>query len=124
MTPKYLKQNYLRQNAPKKDGTPGSYSLRFLLTLNPMHKPRRVEIGLGTCDRDEAYWRARTILKAIWVLGGEFTSRVRVTGRGGRQATIQDAIPERAHQRATKRDGNDDLPLFYPQPHWLADQSK
>lgn len=89
-----LVERYLRQNAPHKDGTPGTFSLRFLVWPQGAHeKPRRVEIGLGTNDRAAAVYVARVMLLGIWALGGRFSGRLALLGERREVARIADVLP-------------------------------
>ncbi len=99
-------RRFLRRNGRRKNGEPGSLSLRVLVVTDPKMKPRRVEIGLGTSDEAEALARARVMLRAVYALGGKFSSRLLVEGEDGCCATVAGAIPEKARGEGKK------LPLF------------
>lgn len=99
-------RRFLRRNGRRKNGEPGSLSLRVLVVTDPQMKPRRVEIGLGTSDEAEALARARVMLRAVYALGGKFSSRLLVEGEDGRRATVAGAIPEKVRGEGKK------LPLF------------
>ena len=49
---------YLRQNRQGKKGKLGTYRLRFYFSPSKVLKPSRIEIGLGTADKNEARIRA------------------------------------------------------------------
>lgn len=92
-------RRYLRRNGVRKNGAPGSLSLRVLVVTDPKMKPRRLEIGLGTADEAEAIARARVMLRAVYALGGRFSSHLLVEGPGGQVATVGEAIPEKGRLR-------------------------
>lgn len=78
-----LVKKYLRQNRPRRDGSPGSYSLRFLVFSKGVgRKPQRVEIGLGTNDEGEAVRAARRLLGGLYALGARFSGRIGLLGKG------------------------------------------
>lgn len=56
---------FLRRKPPHKDGTPGSYLLRFAIIERAEYKPQRVEIGLRTNKRKEAAERALVVLNSM-----------------------------------------------------------
>lgn len=101
-------KRYLRQNKPRKDGRPGTFTLRLMFNVSKELKPLRIEIGLGTPNEQEALERAAIFLKGVYALGGSFSSRVAL---GGRKHCIPlaDAIPTK--ERTRKRPC-EDLPLF------------
>lgn len=87
---------YLRQNPPRRDGTPGTYCLRFfVLPDNPAHKPRRVEIGLSTNVKEEALRHAQTLLLGIYALGARFSGRIALKGPYRELTRVDDALPDR-----------------------------
>lgn len=87
---------YLRQNPPRRDGTPGTYCLRFLVqTSDPNLKPRRVEIGLSTNDKAEALRHAQTLLLGIYALGARFSGRLSLVGPYRELTRVDDALPDR-----------------------------
>lgn len=65
----------LRQNPPRKDGTPGTYSVRFFVQESEELKPKRIEVGLGTNNELEALKRAESIVRAFYAAGGRFTHK-------------------------------------------------
>lgn len=90
-----LLKRYLRQNRPRRDGSPGSYSLRFLVfACGPKKKPKRVEIGLGTNDAAEAVRRARLLLQGLYALGARFSGSIGLLGkgRGGGVGRVADVL--------------------------------
>lgn len=95
MNDEELVSRYLRQNAPHEDKTPGTFSLRFLVwPTDRRQKPKRVEIGLGTNDRDAAVFVARVLLRGIYALGGRFSGRLDLLGRGNAKRSICEAQPQ------------------------------
>lgn len=87
---------YLRQNPPRRDGTPGTYCLRFfVLPDNPAYKPRRVEIGLSTNDKTEALCRAQTLLLGVYALGARFSGRLALSGPYRALTRVDAALPDR-----------------------------
>lgn len=136
-----LLKHYLRRNPAGKKGGAGSLSLRFLLSLDPRMKPRRLEVGLGTSDEEEAIKRARVLLRGFYLLGGQFTGRLVVLGRKGHVRPLADALVETAPKKAAQerhkngtraaQDGGDewgDMPLFtvhvYPHGDGLQDRER
>lgn len=67
---------YLRQNPQGKKGSPGTYRLRFYFSPSKVLKPSRIEIGLGTADKNEARIRASIFLRGLYALGYEVSSRI------------------------------------------------
>lgn len=65
----------LRQNPNKKDGTPGAFSVRLFVQEHEAMKARRLEIGLGTSNREEAINRAAVAIRALYAAGGKFTHK-------------------------------------------------
>ena len=68
---------YLRQNPQGKEGKPGTYRLRFYFTHRKEWKASRVEIGLGTDNKEEARIRASIFLRGLYALGYEVSSRIK-----------------------------------------------
>lgn len=66
----------LRQNKPRQDGTPGSFSLRLFVQEDARLKAKRIEVGLRTNDEREALRRAESIVRAFYAAGGRFTHKV------------------------------------------------
>lgn len=62
-------EKLLRQNRPHKDGSPGSWKLRLAL-FPPGMVQQRVEIGLGTTDRETAKTRAMIAIRALLAVAG------------------------------------------------------
>ena len=90
-----LVNHYLRQKDKHKDGTPGTYSLRFLVWPTfEGQKPKRVEIGLGTDNREVAIYAARVLVLAIYALGGRFSGRLALLGTQREVARIPDVLPK------------------------------
>lgn len=67
---------YLRQNKKGKKGKLGAYRLRFYFSPSKVLKPSRIEIGLGTADKNEARIRASIFLRGLYALGYEVSSRI------------------------------------------------
>lgn len=67
---------YLRQNKKGKKGKLGTYRLRFYFSPSKVLKPSRIEIGLGTADKNEARIRASIFLRGLYALGYEVSSRI------------------------------------------------
>ena len=67
---------YLRQNRQGKKGKLGTYRLRFYFSPSKVLKPSRIEIGLGTADKNEARMRASIFLRGLYALGYEVSSRI------------------------------------------------
>ena len=67
---------YLRQNRQGKKGKLGTYRLRFYFSPSKVLKPSRIEIGLGTADKNEARIRASIFLRGLYALGYEVSSRI------------------------------------------------
>lgn len=67
MTPQKFRK-LLRQKPPKKDGTPGRFSIRFWYTGAANLRASRVEIGLGTNDEAEAMKTAAIVINTIYAL--------------------------------------------------------
>lgn len=65
----------LRQNPPKKDGTPGTFYVRLFVQEDEAMKPKRIEVGLGTNVKEEALRRAEVIVRAFYAAGGRFTHK-------------------------------------------------
>lgn len=65
----------LRQNPPKKDGSPGAFSVRLFVQEHEALKAKRVEVGLGTSNREEALNRAAVVIRALYAAGGKFTHK-------------------------------------------------
>lgn len=84
---------YLRQNKKRKNGMPGSYSLRFLWTFSRKKKPRRIERGLGTNNIDEAEARAYLLLRFICSLGYKVSKRIRLVKKGRKALPLKKALP-------------------------------
>lgn len=85
-----LLSRYLRQNKPRRDGSPGSFSIRFLVFSRGMRrKPRRVEIGLGTNRKGEAVKCARLLLMGLYALGARFSGRIALLGKGRRGGMVR-----------------------------------
>lgn len=72
----YPVDKYLRQNKTGKKGTPGTYRLRFYFSTSKVLKAHRIEVGLGTADKDEARIRASIFLRGLYAMGYEVSSRV------------------------------------------------
>lgn len=104
----------LRQNAPRKDGTPGSFMIRLFVQEDPLVKPKRIEVGLGTNDEDEAVKRAESIVRAFYAAGGRFTHKTgfRTHEKGSAVSVAQAAA---AINRA------DELPLWRWKVYPLGD---
>lgn len=62
----------------RRNGEFGAYSLRFMVWLDGdmCLKPRRVEVGLGTKDLDEAVFAARVFLRGLLALGARFSGQL------------------------------------------------
>ncbi len=87
---------YLRQNPTRRDGTPGTYTLRFFVLPDDRNlKARRVEIGLGTNDKVAALGRAQVLLLGIYALGARFSGRLALHGPYREFATVRTALPEK-----------------------------
>lgn len=96
---------FLRQNARRKNGLPGSYSVRLLWQYSKKKKSRRIERGLGTNIESEALARAAILLRFIYSLGHRVSNRIQVSRRNGSPVPLHEALP--------KPDaGWNDLPLF------------
>lgn len=65
----------LRQNPPRRDGTPGTFTIRLFVQEDELMKPKRIEVGLGTNNEDEAVKRAESIVRAFYAAGGRFTHK-------------------------------------------------
>lgn len=65
----------IRQNPNKKDGSPGSFSVRLFVQEHEAMKAKRLEIGLGTSNREEAISRAAVAIRALYAAGGKFTHK-------------------------------------------------
>ena len=72
----YSVDKYLRQNKTGKKGTPGTYRLRFYFSTSKVLKAHRIEVGLGTHDKDEARIRASIFLRGLYAMGYEVSSRI------------------------------------------------
>lgn len=101
-------KRYLRQNKPRKDGRPGTFTLRLSVNVRKRMKPIRIEIGLGTSEEQDALERAAVFLKGVYAIGGSFSSRVTLGGKK-HSITLAEALPTKARIR---KDSYDDLPLF------------
>lgn len=97
-------KHYLRQNKNRKNGVPGSYSIRLLWVFSRNKKPRRIERGLGTNNLDEAEARAYLLLRFIYSLGHKVSNRIRVVIPGRKSVALKRALP--------CADMYSDLPLF------------
>lgn len=95
---------YLRQNALRKNGMPGSYSVRLLWQYSRNKKSRRIERGLGTNIESEALARAAILLRFIYSLGHRVSNRIRVSRKHGAPVPLHEAMPS--------SDKADELPLF------------
>ena len=86
-------KRYLRQNKDRKNGLPGSYSIRILWLYDKRKKPRRIERGLGTNIDSEAIARASVLLRFIYSLGHQVSNRIHVSIPGCKPVPIHKAIP-------------------------------
>lgn len=91
----YPVDKYLRQNKTGKKGTPGTYRLRFYFSTSKVLKAHRIEVGLGTHDKDEARIRALIFFRRLYAMGYEVSSRI--TFKDCKQITHSrtDFIPQR-----------------------------
>lgn len=109
MTKKAKLLKLLRQNPPRTDGTPGTYSVRLFVQEDAAMKPKRIEVGLGTNNEAEAIKRAESIVRAFYAAGGRFTHK---TGFRTRERRVSVAMAAQAINKM------DELPLwnwrFYP----------
>lgn len=88
-----LVRRCLRQKR-RGNGEWGAFTLRFMVWLDGdvRLKPRRVEVGLETCEVDTAVFAARVFLSGLLALGARFSGvlgglngRCRGRRRGGRR---------------------------------------
>jgi hypothetical protein len=101
-------EKYLRQNKARKNGLPGSYSIRLLWLFDKRMAPKRIERGLGTNDKVEALERANILLRFIYSLGHAVSNRIYVSVPRGRAVKLRKALPD--YQSTIQ-----DLPLFSQQ---------
>jgi hypothetical protein len=100
-------RRYLRQNKSRKNGVPGSYSIRLLWLYSRNKKPRCIERGLGTNNEAEAVARASVLLRFLYSLGYKVSNRIKLPGAVALHRVV--AAPK---QRI------DDLPLFANLSHF------
>jgi hypothetical protein len=101
-------EKYLRQNKARKNGLPGSYSIRLLWLFDKRMAPKRIERGLGTNVKAEALERANILLRFIYSLGHAVSNRIYVSAPRGRAVKLRKALPD--YQSTIQ-----DLPLFSQQ---------
>lgn len=106
-------RHYLRQNKNRKNGVPGSYSIRLLWLFSKTRKPKRIERGLATNDLAEAEARAYVLLRFIYSLGHKVSNRIHVSVPGRKSVPLSKAV---------QREGEtlSDLPLFANLPPFQA----
>lgn len=75
MTTQEIIDKHLRQNPPSACGQPGSFFIRLFVQEDERLKAKRVEVGLGTRDKDEARKRAAVLIHAFYATGGRFTHK-------------------------------------------------
>jgi hypothetical protein len=97
-------KRYLRKNKSRKNGVPGSYSIRLLWCYSRSKKPRCIERGLGTNNEDEAVARASVLLRFLYSLGYRVSNRIKLPEED--EPKLRKVIPK------TERDALDGLPLF------------
>lgn len=88
-----LKQ-YLRQNKPRKNGLPGTYSIRLLWLYDRRMAPKKIERGLGTNIESEALQRASLLLRFLYSLGYQVSNRLRVSVPNGKSVPLKKALPD------------------------------
>lgn len=67
----------LKQNKPTKAGKEGSYNVRFHIQKHGRDfKARRVEIGLGTANREKALHAAAVLVRVLEGMGMHITSKL------------------------------------------------
>ena len=88
-----LKQ-YLRQNKPRKNGLPGTYSIRLLWLYDRRMAPKKIERGLGTNIESEALQRASLLLRFLYSLGYQVSNRLRVSVPKGKSVPLKKALPD------------------------------
>lgn len=103
MTTKAKLLKLLRQNPPRKDGTPGTYSVRLFVQESEEMKPKRIEVGLATNNEAEALKRAESIVRAFYAAGGRFTHK---TGFRTKEKAVSVAMAAQAINKL------DQLPLW------------
>lgn len=101
-------KKYLRQNKNKKNGLPGSYSIRLLWLFDKRMAPKRIERGLGTNVESEALARANILLRFIYSLGHSVSNRIFVSVHGSKAVPLRKALPDYIPTMQ-------DLPLFSQQ---------
>lgn len=101
-------EKYLRQNKARKNGQPGSYSIRLLWLFDKRMAPKRIERGLGTNVKSEALERANILLRFIYSLGHSVSNRIYVSVPRGRAVKLRKALPD--YQPTMQ-----ELPLFSQQ---------
>lgn len=103
-------RRYLRKNKNRKNGIPGSYSIRLLWCYSRSRKPRCIERGLGTNNEDEAVARASVLLRFLYSLGYRVSNRIKLLQ--GAEQPLRKVIPK------AERDSVADLPLFANLSHF------
>ena len=98
-------KKYLRQNKCRKNGLPGSYSIRLLWLFDKRMAPKRIERGLGTNVESEALERANILLRFIYSLGHSVSNRIFVSMPGKQAVPLRKALPDYVPSLQ-------DLPLF------------
>lgn len=97
-------RRYLRKNKSRKNGVPGSYSIRLLWCYSRSKKPRCIERGLGTNNEDEAVARASVLLRFLYSLGYRVSNRIKLPEED--EPKLRKVIPK------CERNELDGLPLF------------
>ena len=101
-------RKYLRLNPVGKTGKKGTYNLRITVDSDPTLTPVRKEFGLCTSDEEEALMRAALIIRAVYELGGKFSSRIKLDDLK-MDELIESLSSSKSHKVAVKTDS---LPLF------------
>lgn len=86
-------KKYLRQQKVRKNGLPGSFSVRLLWLYDKRMAPKRIERGLGTNIETEALARAEILLRFIYSLGHSVSNRIFVSPRGMKPVKLCHALP-------------------------------